>query len=452
MYVRYKITIFLIFISSLFLMIYFMTNILLTFLAYAITILYILWGLYHIIILLVGSRKPQDNTYNELILDYPKISLIIPAKGEFIISRTIESLLLHTDYPSDKKEIIIVTEDDEIARIALYYQYRYPENVKLLFRKAYFPTKPSALNDALILCTGKIIGIVDVEDILEYDLLKKVAYALEIKRYDIVQTLLLIDNAQDSWISKCFGMEYAGWFRLWLNGRARLELYTPLGGTGNYIKRSALYEVGRWDSLNLAEDAELAIRLMLSGKKTCVIDARQWEEAPTTFRAWLKQRTRWYRGWLQSLWKYSLILIRISTIKRIGLINVIATFCMLIAPLVVALSFIAYSLTLLWLFEYSKIISTTLTNNLFPSYAILPLLFNFIYYSTWIYGSNLEGKSLQSIRFGIKDIPFMFIYINIMMPLAAWRAIYQSIFKEVYWEKTRHYGKGVKWNVINTVK
>lgn len=444
MYVGYKITIFLSFIASLLIVGYIMLDWLLRFIVYFITILYIAWGVYHLIIFYTGIRRPyvnksiSNNNDKIVVKEYPKISLIIPVRAEPIVSRTIEAALLHNSYPLEKKEVIVVTEDEDMARIAYYYQHRYPENVKVLLRQNYFPTKPSALNDSLALCTGDVIGVIDAEDILEHDLLHKVVDALS--KYDVVQVMLLTSNINDSWISKMFAVEYAGWFRIWLNGRARLRLYTPLGGTGNYLKRSVLKEVGVWDPLNLAEDAELAVRLLLAGKSIGVVDARHWEEAPVGLKAWIKQRSRWYRGWLQSLYTYMPMLFKPSIIKRIGLANVLATLCMLIAPLVVALGFVAYSFTMLWLLEYTHVLNTTITQNLFPSYAIVPLLFNLIYYVTWFMGAKLQG-----IRFTIKDIPYAFVYMNVMMPIAAYRALYQCIFKEVYWEKTKHEGRGARW-------
>jgi len=441
LYVKYKVTAFAISLASLLTIAYISPRTMLELLAYTSLLLYTSWGAYHIILLYSGTRvKKDENAIINKNVIYPKISIIIPVRAEPILSRTIEATLLHNSYPMERKEIVVVTEDEDMARIALHYQHKYPENVKVLLRRSYFPTKPSALNDALALCTGDIIGVVDAEDILEHDLLHKVIHAIYSKGYDVVQARLMISNANDSWISKIFAMEYAGWFSVWLTGRAALRLYTPLGGTGNYLKRSALQEVGLWDPLNLAEDAELAIRLLLAGKRIGVIDARQWEEAPVTFKAWLKQRSRWYRGWLQSLYKYAPVLVRVSTIKRIGIANTIATLCMLISPLVVAFNYIAYMLTILWILEYTGVLNTSMTYNLFPSYSILPLAFNLIYYLTWFKGARLEG-----IRYSIKDIPYTFIYMNIMMPLAAYRALYQCIFKDVFWEKTRHEGRGVKW-------
>lgn len=440
MRIRYKVAIFLLFVTSLLLVIILVPRQSLEVIAYMLFILYSIWGIYHLILLIHGLSRPFDPLQKYSYPSYyPKISMVIPVRQEPILSRTIEVCLFNTDYPMHRKEVIVVTEDENMARIALYYQQRYPENVKILMRKNYFPTKPSALNDALALCTGEIIGVVDAEDIVEVDLLKKVASAIVDHGYDIVQVMLRISNVEDGWIARLFAMEYAGWFRIWLNARSKLRVYT-LGGTGNYISREALREVGGWDPTNLAEDAEIAIRFMLSSKSICLIDARQWEEAPTTFKAWLKQRTRWYRGWLQSLWKYLPIMLKISIVRRIGLANVITTIFMLIAPLTVMFTYIAYTTTILWLLEELDILASSITTDLFPSLSLIPLIFNIIYYSALFKGALKEG-----IRGKRLDPLLAFVYMNIMMPIAAYRAVYQCIFKDVFWEKTKHEGRGVRW-------
>ncbi len=397
-------------------------------------------GGYHVILLIAGLPKPFNPTAVNLNLPYyPKISIIIPAKQEPILSRTIETCLYHIDYPFDKKELVVVTEDEDAARTAIWYQQKHPLNVKLLMRKRYFPTKPSALNDAVALCSGDIIGIVDVEDILERDILKKVAYAIVVHKYDVVQTILRISNPGDSWISRIFAMEYAGWFRIWLNARARLNLYVPLGGTGNYMSRSAVKEVGIWQPTQLAEDAEIAVRLMLSKKKICVIEGRQWEEAPFKFKAWLRQRTRWSRGWLQVLWKYLIIAVRPSMVRRIGIAKIFALIFTSIWPIVMLLNYPAYALTILWILEYTKILGSNLTSNLFPWFSIMPLFFNLLYYFMYYMGATIE-----EIKVRLKDIPLMIVYFN-MIPLAVFRAVYQIIFKDLRWEKTQHVGRGVRW-------
>jgi len=166
----------------------------------------------------------------------------------------------------------------------------------------------------------------------------------------------------------------------------------------------------------------------------------------TNFKAWLRQRNRWFRGWIQSLVKYLRVLSRPSVTKRIGFINTLSIISMLIAPLIVVLNWIAYSMTTYWLLEYLGIVPFKLTIDLFPWWVILPPSFNAIYYYTWIAGAVLEGIATAKVL--IKYIPHMIYYMNFMMPIAAFRAFYQEIFKEVFWEKTKHLGRGVKWMTI----
>ncbi len=106
---------------------------------------------------------------------------------------------------------------------------------------------------------------------------------------------------------------------------------------------------------NLAEDAELAIRLRIAKWNVAAMDARHWEEAPVTFNAWLKQGTRRFRGWMQSFWKYSSVIFKPTVVRHMGLSGVFSTFLMLISPLIVVLNWIAYSVTAYWALEVAGI-------------------------------------------------------------------------------------------------
>ena len=409
-------------------------KILLISLVYIMTAVYSIWGIYNVIVFISGLPPPLNPDTS--LKDYPKISVIIPARDEPILGRTIEVCLHHVAYPEDKKEIIVVTDDPVGERIALWYQQMYPKHVKLLARRRFFPTKPSALNDALQLATGDIVAIMDVEDIPDRDVFLKVASALSKHGYDAAQVILRISNQDDSWITRIFSMEYAGWFRIMLNGRARLGSYTPLGGTGNYFLRKVVMSVGGWDAVNLAEDAEIGVRLSIAGRRIVVIDARHWEEAPITFHAWLRQRTRWFRGWLQSLWKYMGLIVNPLGLRLLGLTGIINVAFMLFNPIILIINWIAYGLTALWL------IFPNFMADVFPIWSIIPLSLNILYYYIALKGAEKEG-----IRGNLRYLPYMIVYLNFMLPLAAVRAFYHEIFKPVFWEKTKHPGLGVRWAI-----
>ena len=423
----------------------------LNFLVYGLMIFFTIWGGYHLVVALVGMGRHKEAAGASAIpsaKNLPKISIIIPARKEPILGRTIEACLNHTDYPHDKKEIVVVVDDPGGEKIGFWYQQKYPQQVKLLSRRKMYPTKPSALNDALRLCTGDIIGIMDVEDIPDRDVFLKAASALASEKATAAQAILRISNPHDSWISNIFSMEYAGWFRVLLNGRSKLGMYTPLGGTGNYFKRSALSHVGLYDPTNLAEDAELSIRLLIAGWNVKAFNSRHWEEAPVSFNAWLKQRTRWYRGWLQSLWKYVPIMLSPKTLRRLGALGTFSTFMMLVAPIVVVLNWVSYGITGLWLFEsFSPFAPFHLMSRItVPFWTAVPAAFNLMYFAIWLKGASLEAIPPKAMY---KTLPQMVYYMNVMMPIAASRALYQEIFKPIVWEKTEHEGRGVKWGLLS---
>ncbi|MEM1954628.1 MAG: glycosyltransferase family 2 protein [Nitrososphaerota archaeon] len=423
---------------------YAQTRLTLLALAYLSIFLYLFWGLYNLLFLFSGLKSPHSPASQPS--RFLKFSLILPAVKEPLIERTITHLLTEVDYPKALKELVVVADDEQTGRIALRLQQMYPRNVKLIVRRQFFPTKPSALDDGFALCTGEVIGVVDAEDIVENDLLRKVNAAVAADNHSVIQAILRIGNVHDSWITKVFACEYAGWFRVLLNGRSRLRMYAPLGGTGNYIRADALRSMAMWNPLNLAEDAELALRLHLNGYRTVVIDGRHWEEAPVTVRAWLRQRTRWFRGWLQSLFDHGPRILWMGLRRPRRLPDVLSILSMLVAPLVVAFNWVAYSMTALYLLEFFRVLPTALTYDLFPWYSLVPLGFNAFYLTVWYVGKRLEGIDVGYWRM----LPQVLVYMNVLMPVAAFRALYQEIFKDVFWEKTAHPGRGVRWTSVET--
>ena len=81
---------------------------------------------------------------------------------------------------------------------------------------------------------------------------------------------------------------------------ARWRLPVPLGGTSNHFRTEVLREIGGWDAFNVTEDADLGVRLARRGLRAETLDSRTYEEAPLGYRAWMAQRTRWMKGWMQT--------------------------------------------------------------------------------------------------------------------------------------------------------
>jgi cellulose synthase/poly-beta-1,6-N-acetylglucosamine synthase-like glycosyltransferase len=162
-------------------------------------------------------------------------------------------------------------------------------------------TKPKALNYALPFVTGAHVVVYDAEDIPDPGQLRLAASTFA-RRPDIdcLQAELVVDNADETWLTALFAGEYAGQFGLMLPLLARLGLPMPLGGTSNHFRVATLRRIGGWDPFNVTEDADLGVRLARLRLKTETFDSRTAEEAPITLGAWLKQRTRWMKGWMQT--------------------------------------------------------------------------------------------------------------------------------------------------------
>jgi cellulose synthase/poly-beta-1,6-N-acetylglucosamine synthase-like glycosyltransferase len=117
-------------------------------------------------------------------------------------------------------------------------------------------------------------------------------------RLACVQASLTIDNTTDSWLARMFTAAYAGQFDAFLPRLAALHLPLPLGGSSNHFRTTALRRVGGWDPYNVTEDADLGIRLARLGYRSTALSSATYEEAPASFGPWLRQRTRWYKGWM----------------------------------------------------------------------------------------------------------------------------------------------------------
>jgi cellulose synthase/poly-beta-1,6-N-acetylglucosamine synthase-like glycosyltransferase len=163
-------------------------------------------------------------------------------------------------------------------------------------------TKPKALNFALAFARGSFVAVFDAEDVPDPRQLRVALDAFRMAGDEIAcaQASLFTDNITHSWLSRMFAAEYAGQFEVLLPGLASLGMPLPLGGSSNHFRTAVLREVGGWDAYNVTEDADLGFRLARFGYRSVTINAATSEEAPIRFGAWLRQRSRWMKGWMQT--------------------------------------------------------------------------------------------------------------------------------------------------------
>jgi glycosyltransferase XagB len=178
-----------------------------------------------------------------------------------------------------------------------------PGNVEIIVVPELHPrTKPKALNYALPLARGEYVVIYDAEDRPEPDQLRRAQHAFRDGPPNLaaVQAKLKLYNAADNWLTRQFTIEYCALFDGLLPALDRLRLPIPLGGTSNHFRMSALKWLMAWDPFNVTEDADLGMRLARHGYRCQMLDSTTYEEAPRRFMCWLRQRTRWLKGYVQT--------------------------------------------------------------------------------------------------------------------------------------------------------
>lgn len=297
-------------------------------------------------------------------------------------------------------------------------------------------TKPRALNYALHFARGSLVTIYDAEDIPEPMQLRAAAkrFAELPNSCACLQAELSYYNPNENWLTRQFTIEYATLFKMVLPALAAHQLPLPLGGTSNHFRMDALIDAGAWDPHNVTEDADLGFRLARLGYKTGILQSITFEEANTKIGNWVHQRSRWFKGFLQT-W---LVHMRnpIEVVREIG----IAGFVTLQATVLgVVLSAALYPIFLgTSLYQLATVFFVTPTVP--DPWATLAQA---LYMGLFICGLGvmlhsgaeaLHRKRLSGWHLTIATMPLYWLLASV----AAWLAIWQLLFNPFHWNKTVH--------------
>lgn len=235
--------------------------------------------------------------------DLPIYTILLPMYHEAQVVPSLLRALESLDYPAEKLDIkFLLEDDDEKTRAAVdAADTRLPHEI-VLAPTVGPRTKPRACNEGLARARGEFSVIYDAEDRPEPDqLLKAVAAFRRLPRHvACLQCTLDFYNRYQNWLTRQFTIEYAAWFELFLPGLHAAGLPIPLGGTSNHFRTVTLHAVGGWDPYNLTEDCELGMHLYAMGKRTCILDSTTWEEATSRLGPWVRQHSRWAKGYAQT--------------------------------------------------------------------------------------------------------------------------------------------------------
>lgn len=265
----------------------------------------------------MSREAPHDAGWQGAL---PVYTVLCPLHREVASVPGLIAAVAALDYPADKRDVKLVVEAGDAPTIAAIGAQTLPQGFEVVHVPPAQPrTKPKALNYAMASARGDFVAVFDAEDAPHPMQLRAAldAFARGGERLGAVQSPLIVDNADASWIASQFAAEYAIQFRGILPLLAHLRAPLPLGGAGNHFRREALDDAERWDPFNVTEDADLAYRLARRGWTLGVIDLPTYEEAPAELGAWLRQRSRWIKGHLQT-W---LVLMRnpVRTAREMGL-------------------------------------------------------------------------------------------------------------------------------------
>lgn len=246
------------------------------------------------------TRNTPPAGPSTLPMRWPSMSILVPLYKEREIAGRLIKRLNQIDYPIELLDICLIVEADDNTTIHALDQIYLPAHIRqIVVPHGTLKTKPRALNYALDFCRGSIIGVYDAEDAPAPDQLRRVAERFYHSPPEVacLQGVLDYYNAKTNWLSRCFTIEYATWFRVILPGMIRMGLTIPLGGTTLFLRRDVLDKLGGWDSHNVTEDADLGIRLARYGYRTELVESVTMEEANCRVWPWIKQRSRWLKGY-----------------------------------------------------------------------------------------------------------------------------------------------------------
>lgn len=382
----------------------------------------------------MSQPPPPERPINLNPIDpLPRVSVLVPLFKETEIARALVARLSKLTYPKALLDVVLVLEENDTLTRDTLNACALPPWMRVVEVPEGSPkTKPRAMNYALDFCDGDIIGIWDAEDAPDPDQISRVAGKFQNSPKDVVclQGVLDYYNSSQNWLARCFTIEYASWFRLTLPGMSRLGFAIPLGGTTLFFRRNILEELGGWDAHNVTEDADLGFRLARHGYRTEPIPTVTGEEANCRFWPWIKQRSRWLKGYMITY----LVHMRnpVQLYRQLGpwkFLGFQAHFVTALSQFILAPFLWSFWLVLLGLphpldplIEREALLNFGL---LFVSVEILTVVI------------NATAVSKPGHRHLLAWVPTLHFYYP-LGAIAAYKALYELIFRPFYWDKTQH--------------
>ncbi len=383
------------------------------------------------------SAHSSDNLKNYRDIEevkFPTYTIMLPLyREEKIVISTLVKNIENIKYCKNKLKVLILIENHDQQTINFLAETILPNNFEIITVPPGYPqTKARACNYGLQFVQSQYLVIYDAEDRPDALQLRKSvdyfnAYAEKQKknkfsasRLVCLQAYLNFFNEDESIITKLFSLEYFYWFNYIISSLSYCKALIPLGGTSNHFKVDFLKQIGGWDSYNVTEDADLGVRIVQNGGIVQVLQSYTMEEAPITVKAWLNQRSRWIKGYIQTFLVHMRQPFKIK--QNLG-----------------------------------SIFNIQLFLNIIGGTAILPVL-NCLQLIIWVFWGNYDVYYISYLAFGLwytgvlwvlyciqiklkkfRIIPLLLvIFYYILYIIAGIMALYSLIKKPHSWNKTDH--------------
>lgn len=376
------------------------------------------------------QEAAQALTADEL----PLYSVLVPMYREAGNVAPLLAALEALDYPRSKLDIKLIVEADDADTLRDVLACKPSGMYDVIVVPPSLPrTKPKACNVALSMARGKLVVIFDVEDRPEpLQLRMAVAQFRSLSpRVVCLQARLNYYNREENWLTRFFALEYGGLFDFLLPAMSALRLPLPLGGTSNHFKMDALRALGGWDPFNVTEDADIGLRLVAEGFETRPLEAITLEEAPLTARAWVVQRSRWIKGYLQT---WAVVMRHPRMLRRAYGWRGLLGFQLFFA----GSSLVYLSAPPLWVLTVCLLIQRVfwdmpLDSTLVASCAVLLGGVVVHWVSAWIVAATSGWNSVGMVV-AVLGYPLYWV----LHSLASFRAVWQWMRAPYVWDKTTH--------------
>lgn len=277
--------------------------------------------------------------------------------------------------------------------------------------------------------TSAIIAVIDADGRLESHVLDTVLPNFNDPQLGGVQIGVRINNRNANLLARMQDIEFVLYTRVFQRGRRHLGS-VGLGGNGQFVRFTALNSLGvkPWTD-SLAEDLDLGIRLLLAGWTTeFSSETSVHQQGLVDIKRWVKQRTRWFQGHLQSWELMPWVLGTLRGKRRLDLgYHITSPYLLLVASLFT----VAFGL---WTVDLGISLATgTLAFSTWwiSAYVVAfgpIMLFGTVY---WQQERDSGIGWLQAVL-----VFHLFALYSTLWYIAGWRAAYRMLLGRTGWSKT----------------